>query len=118
MLEHAVAKDRYGTPVRMFLHNLRGAAERGHKHFEATKPVPFRRTDDVRDPDFWFARVQMFEHQVEAVLRFPPEKVRQVGSSLVPHYDEDQEGKTLVERADAAERKRLPYAELIARLRG
>jgi hypothetical protein len=118
MLEHAVAKDQYGTPVRMFLHNLRGAAERGQKIFEATKPVPFRRTDDVHDPDFWFARVQMFEHEVEAVLRFPPEKVRQVGSSLVPHYDEDQEGKTLVERGDAAERKRLPYAELLARLRG
>jgi hypothetical protein len=98
----------------MFLHNLRGAAERGHKHFEATKPVPMRRTDDVRDPDFWRARARLIQYQVEEVLQFPLEKLRQVGSTLVPHYDEDHEG----EQEDAAERKRLPYPELIARLRG
>jgi serine/threonine protein kinase len=62
----------------------------------------------------WRARARLLQYQVEEVLRFPPEKLRQVGSTLVPHYDEDQEG----EQEDAAERKRLPYPELIARLRG
>jgi hypothetical protein len=68
----------------------------------------------VRDPDFWLARARLIQYQVEEVLRFPLEKLRQVGSTLVPHYDEDQEG----EQEDAAYRKRLPYVELIARLRG
>jgi hypothetical protein len=92
MLEHAVKKDRYGTPVRMFLHNLRSAAERGKRIFDAMMPVPMRRTDDVRDPDFWRARARLIQYQVEEVLRFPLEKLRQVGSTLVPHYDEDQGG--------------------------
>ena len=82
--------------------------------FDATKPVPMRRTDDVHDPDFWRARVRLIQYQVEEVLRFPLEKLRQVGSTLVPYYDEDQEG----EQEDAAYRKRLPYVELIARFRG
>jgi len=59
-----------------------------------------RRTDDVHDPDFWRAQVRLIQYQVEEVLRFPLEKLRQVGSSLVPHYDEDQEG----DQEDAAER--------------
>jgi len=46
---------------------------------------------------------------------FPPEKLLQVGSSLLPHYEEDQPGDKY-QQIDAAEAKRLSYKELVARL--
>jgi hypothetical protein len=45
---------------------------------------------------------------------FPPEKLLQVGSSLLPHYEEDQPGDKY-QQIDA-EAKRLSYKELAARL--
>jgi hypothetical protein len=39
-----------------------------------------------------------------------------VGSSLAPHYEEDQPGDKLIQQLDAAEAKRLSHKELVARL--
>jgi hypothetical protein len=121
LLDKAERKDEYGTPVKLFMSQLRSKAQQQKEVIARTPwlqpPTPLVRTDDVRHPDCWFARVNLLDREVEEIIRgFPPEKLLQVGSSLLPHYEEDQPGDTLIQQLDAAEAKRLSHKELVARL--
>src|SRR5262249_39529341 len=115
LLDKAERKDEHGTPVKLFMSLLRSKAQAMKEAIARTPslqpPTPLIRTDDVRHPDYWFARANLADHQVEEIIKaFPPEKLLQVGSSLLPHYDEDQPGDKY-QQMDAAEAKRLSYKE-------
>jgi hypothetical protein len=121
LLDKAERKDEYGTPVKLFMALLRSKAQAMKEAIARTPwlqpPTPLVRTDDVRHPDYWIARANLAYHEVEEIIRaFPPEKLLRVGSSLLPHYEEDQPGEK-IQQLDAAEAKRLSYKELVARLR-
>jgi hypothetical protein len=121
LLDKAERKDAHGTPVKLFMALLRSQVQQQKDAIARTpwlqQPAPLVRTDDVLHLEYWKARVRgLATYQAEEITRtYPPDKLRQVGSSLVPHYDEDQPGDKY-QQMDAADAKRLPYEELVARL--
>jgi hypothetical protein len=121
LLDKAQQKDMHGTPVKLYMSLLRSKVQEMKDTIARTPwlqpPTPLVRTDDVLHPDYWNVRVRnLLAHQVENITKnYSPEMLRKVGSSLTPHYEEDEPG-TIGQQCDAAEAKRVPYTELLARL--
>jgi hypothetical protein len=122
LLDKAERKDAHGTPVKLFMGLLRSTTEKQKDAIARTPwlqpPTPLVRTDNVLHLDYWKARVSgLATYQAEEIIRsYPPEKLRQVGSLLVPYYEENEPGDKY-QQNDAADAKRLPHEEVVARLK-
>jgi hypothetical protein len=117
LLESANRKDNYGTPIKLFMSQLRSKVQERKDLLAQIKPMPLVRTEDYMHRDYWKARVNLSDAEAGEIVRmYSPEQLHHVGRLLVPHYDEDQPGDKY-EQMDAAEAKRLSRKELLSRLK-
>jgi hypothetical protein len=77
------------------------------------------RCDDVTRREYWDPRVQFWSqyYQEEITRQFSRERLAQVGARLPAHYYDEMPGATLLQRMDEAEKRKLPYQDLMKMLR-